>query len=594
MKLEHEINFLSNITFETSNGVWVDIQNYYKMIVYIDPTKFVNPTFYFESTMDGYAASQISIRLVRIADASVKAQIDKTTDGGGQRLRTSGFTLTAAEAGEYKIQVKAIGATSNFYTARVIVIDDFTALTKEQHQIPIGGYHVTTSELYVDPICPFQWLWWDYWQGTKTVEIEAVLYSSKANKPAYLKLCECLDETQVICELSVDATVPTRVRSAPITLGAPTYKWQIHGSGGNEGTVVSVTIIVTATNATGSIHTRLHKRIEYHKGTTGTTCVTGTQIKFLYTKENYLNTVESTSLYASMNHEGSEMTAYMNVYSYGTGTCIPEQAYVDGYPTCQCYSSGSPVALVDGVEYCGRGYSSSWQLNARIGFGLLIIDASTIRIKQIQEFIKCYDSVQASKVIAALITSVNEFLQTYDAYLPQIIRLRQMEEFIQIFDAISATPSIAALITSVNEFVQCYELSLIHTSFARQFQEFSAPYDQSSSATIFSRDTYDYAALHDISTLFSLNLRTIIDYLTLYDAVSTFLRFIRTILDTIAVYDSLETASVFSIVISDYTSILDIISIIESCLDMEYVNKYLRMLENLYSGWSIAKALEAD
>lgn len=221
-QIRQEINIL------TANfSVVAGFDNSSKELIQLDTTQYVNPTYYFEIVAKQATSSGTqTVRLRRKGTTTDDATITLSTTSY-TRTRSAALTLPAGQT-EYFVYGNASAAAINVQAARLIIIDNPTALTSTQTQLEIGmtktGLTSTTSTKVVPDTTLTKY--WKYtaanWDGTKTfyAEVTYLMASSKSSGTFVLQedngsFASWADKVTIV-NAGVDSAA-TRVRSASFT-----------------------------------------------------------------------------------------------------------------------------------------------------------------------------------------------------------------------------------------------------------------------------------------------------------------------------------------------------------------------------------------
>jgi len=190
-------------------------------IIYVDTSKFVSPTFYFESVL--YVSSTSYTIYCELYDKTSGGAVSSSPVSSSSttvtRVRSGAITLTSGHEFEYYAYKSSSSATARVYATRLIVVDTTTAgWTKGEEQIEIGDYETTTATsatvLSYQPIYPYNASVRD---GTVAVYFEATVRSSSSSGTTYVQLYDSTGSS-VVTTVSNAGTTLTRVRSSSITL----------------------------------------------------------------------------------------------------------------------------------------------------------------------------------------------------------------------------------------------------------------------------------------------------------------------------------------------------------------------------------------
>jgi hypothetical protein len=272
-KVEYQIDLL-DANVSSLSASYVDPANAYLQNGYLDTSKFVLPTFYFEADLN-----------IAAAPGTVYAQLYDVTSGAavsGSEVSTSSSITTRVRSGpisltsfhEFKFQLKT-GFSNPCWVraARIIIIDDITEYgewTSGEEQIEIGAANETTTSatavnLLNQPIYLYESAPRD---GTVTSYFEACFYSSQSGKSVEVSLWNKTDNIEVV-EIATTNAVPRRVRSSSITLiDGKEYVVKKRSSSGKTNTVTGARLII---QQSGTItKTQLRKKTADPASTTST------------------------------------------------------------------------------------------------------------------------------------------------------------------------------------------------------------------------------------------------------------------------------------------------------------------------------------
>jgi len=247
LKVEYVIDFtagLASVPVGTTEFSFVSEPT--RQIILFDPTRFVNPTIYFEVAWSVVTATA-EARLYNVTDGvPVAGSVLSGVSLG--RVRSGALSLPAT-AKEYAIQLRNTDPerSATVYNARLIVVDDVPApenWTKNEQQIEISNATRTNSTSYVDIARPIFWLFQgtDVFDGTLMVYFEVTMYCEK-RKDVYARLID--NQNLVVAELVTNSPSPVRVRSGTIglTMGRE-YRVQIASPSGAEMYLTGAKIIL--------------------------------------------------------------------------------------------------------------------------------------------------------------------------------------------------------------------------------------------------------------------------------------------------------------------------------------------------------------
>jgi len=204
-------------TYATSTSYVLSAQ---RIIVLIDLARFINPKFYFEAVLKTtIVGSPAYAELYNVTDgtpvAGSEVSVNETTP---KRVRSGSLTLLSV-AKEYTWRYHATSPAQNWaYAVRLIIVDEFTTLTKLEHLVEISQSGTTTSSTFVTFSYPkYYYFEENKFEGTLTVYFEVTMYVSAMTGEA--QLYNVTDGVPVAgSTVSTTSTTHKRVRSGTITL----------------------------------------------------------------------------------------------------------------------------------------------------------------------------------------------------------------------------------------------------------------------------------------------------------------------------------------------------------------------------------------
>jgi len=203
----------------TDKDTWQDVVGTARAICYIDPARYVNPTFFFEAVLgvDCYARLVWFNPATGLWEEVPNSVLYVTTT---KLVRSGSLNLTA---GEYKVQIKSpeLGKGVKILFGKIIIIDEYTTLTKTESQPRICGYGSTISTTFKDVrLTRIYFLDETKFDGTLTYYFEAVCHAPDG-KAIEVRLYDKTAGAPVAGSLvSTNSTEPVRLRSGAITLTA--------------------------------------------------------------------------------------------------------------------------------------------------------------------------------------------------------------------------------------------------------------------------------------------------------------------------------------------------------------------------------------
>ncbi len=197
-------------------------------IIYIEPSKYNGATFYLEVVASTTAATNATVSLVDASSGAITRSV--TVNGTAyDRYRSTSFTVGAATA--YKVRLGNESVGKGIIAARVVVIQNSTAITATQTQIEIGANQTYTSGTLSGLSAPKYWKYNSAnWDGSPTFYAE-VTYARTIDATV-------ASSTTYTTSGSRSFTVPSNVASTTVV--------QLWGGGGGGGAAS------TNTNGSGS------------------------------------------------------------------------------------------------------------------------------------------------------------------------------------------------------------------------------------------------------------------------------------------------------------------------------------------------------
>lgn len=337
----------------------IPIYNNYGFVLYLDTSKFVNPTFYFEVV--GKAATVGNDTVFSLYDLGTSD--DATTTGTqvsgteltftsttNSRSRTaSSISLTSGNRYILKARQTTAVTTSVVYGARIIVVDNIGgswSVNETRITMCTPNYTSTgTSYAEVGSSTHFDYDSSKYSADTISCYLDVSLKSTGGT--AYVELWNNTDSSQV-AEVSTTATNITRVRSGSFSLtDGKEYTLRFKTSSGSYTTTVSGAFIILQSNGSITAH-RMYKR----SGTAVTVTTTAygdSGCYILYTSANYPST--PTAYYFATiksNSTGVDIYAHLFDDTSNLGEVNTQSLTVDSY------ISSSSITINNGYEYRTR------------------------------------------------------------------------------------------------------------------------------------------------------------------------------------------------------------------------------------------------
>lgn len=230
-KLRQEINALVVKNWTQNGTQFPDFNNY--GLINLDTSKYNgSPAYWFEAVYSGAASNTGSIRLRRFGTTTDDATINGATDANWHMSRVQ-FTPPAG-ATDYMAGMVGDGVRDqSLAAARIIILQDETAITKTETQIEIGNYTSSLTNTAVADITNPKF--WKYtaanWDGTKTFSVEAV-WKTSAKNTCTITLCRTSDNAAnvTIVSAGTSSTGPTKTRVSFTPVDGETYKIRCLGS----------------------------------------------------------------------------------------------------------------------------------------------------------------------------------------------------------------------------------------------------------------------------------------------------------------------------------------------------------------------------
>jgi len=266
-KIEHQVD-LNNVLTSTTSTTYV--LSSYRIIASIDPTRYVNPSFYFEAVfLSNVSGVKAYTELYNVTDGVSVSGSEVFNDTSVYLRKRSGVITLPSTAKDYTFRYKVDSGTRNYIrSVRIIIVDNYTTLTKLEHQIEIGDYDATMSDILHELPYPKTYLFeGDKFDGTLTVYFEATIYVSA--KTAQADLYNVTDGVSVGGSLvSTTSTTPVRVRSGAITLiSGKQYRVRYRNNVAGKTTYINGAKIIIRQTATEITKTQLVKYCGLHTGT---------------------------------------------------------------------------------------------------------------------------------------------------------------------------------------------------------------------------------------------------------------------------------------------------------------------------------------
>ena len=272
MPVEYQIDLLVSDDTTTSTS-YIDITATKRIITYIDTSKWVSPTFYFECVLRAnYSGLSPDVpakaHLYNVTDSQIVSGSEiYNTNNSYVRVRSNEIPLASGK--EYKVHFKRDGDAINstdIHAARIIVIDDISGgWTKGEEQIEIASPSSTTSSSAVRPTYSPVYL---HDTSVRDGSVEAIFevcgYIGTSGKTAYFQLWNITDSSEVVL-LSTESTTPVRIRSSSIILThGKEYCVRIYSSQDGKTTYLTGAKLILQQIGTPITKTYLRKTIGHH------------------------------------------------------------------------------------------------------------------------------------------------------------------------------------------------------------------------------------------------------------------------------------------------------------------------------------------
>ena len=389
-RIEYHVDLLSwYVTTESSSYGLPDD----RVIVYVEPSNYVNPTFFFEAVLwNDVSGKTVYAQLYNLTDGVVIAgsEIIHDTDTP-TRVRSGALTLPSA-AKEYAFQFKTdTGGTGYVNVCRINVVDEFEVLTVLEHQIEIGHREYTLSDTFVSLSRPKTYLFeGDKFDGSLTIYFEATIYVGAGAKSIEARLYNFTDGVPVAgSTISSNSKTPVRVRSGSLTLvSGKMYRVQFRSTLSGKQARISGAKIITQQTAAEITKTQIIRYVGIYAAITAIL-------------EYYRGRHLANQIYLNKSNLPSGLTFYYEVELFPPQTCtdlfnVTDDVSVSGSEYCGDgrWRSGS-LTLQDLKEYDSRLKATQTSITVHMNKGWIIIDyVETVETRTVEVTDEALDKTQ--------------------------------------------------------------------------------------------------------------------------------------------------------------------------------------------------------